>query len=343
MAEKALGIGIVGCGRVTARRMAPAIVESDLARLVAFCSRNRNRARQFAEQFGPADAYDDLDAFLADDRIEAVYLATPNHLHAEQARRCLAAGKHVLSDKPLAPSSAEVEDMIDAARRARRILGVLHQQRFHPGNVHLQHLIATGWLGKLNLLRIQVGFWYPPGPNWRLNRDLSGGGPVIDLGPHALDVMLQCAGPVASVDARTDNLQFDYGVEDFCAARLAFAGGAIGLLELSYCFHHYGGRVEAFGSEGTHLVDGSMQTVENYQTWMRRGEWAEPVETAESPNCYRAAVDDFAQAVLDGREPCVTMYDGLRVMKIIEAIYDSAKSRSPVQIEPRVTSPEALR
>src|SRR5438128_10827069 len=105
----------------------------------------------------------------------------------------------------------------------------------------------------------------------------------MDLGPHALDLMLQIGGPVAKVSAWTGNLRFSYPVEDFCQARLEFARGGVALLETSYCASGYGGRLEVHGSKGTLTAEGSLQQSETYCTYLRLGDAAAPLETRE-PN-----------------------------------------------------------
>ncbi len=328
-----VGWGILGCGRVTERRIAPVFAHIPDTTLAAFCSRDKAKAELFRSRFGAGRAHGTFEDFLADDGISVVYLASPNDLHAAQAQACLAAGKHVLVDKPMATTSADAEAMAAAARQHGRILGVMHQQRFHPANMHLIRLRDDGVLGKLNLLRVQVAMWYPAIDNWRNNPAASGGGACMDLAPHTLDLMREVAGDIKRVSAQTGNLQFPLDVEDFCAARLEFASGAVGLVDLSYCCHHYGGRVEAFGSEGSFLVDGSMQTTGVYNTWLRRGDEVEPWQQSVcSTDCYRDAIEDFTDAVRCGGEPAISMTDGIRVLRVIEAIYASAESGSPVDV-----------
>lgn len=328
---QSIGFGIIGCGRVVERRVIPAVAESRLAHIAACCSRDIEKARRFAAGSGGA-AFDSLDTMLADERVQAVYVALPNHLHAETAIRCLHAGRHVLIDKPMAMSAVEAKKIVDAATEAGRITGVLHQQRFHPANARLIEMVRRGELGRLGILRVQIGFWYPPSDNWRLCPELSGGGPGMDLGPHALDLMLQIGGPIVEVDARTANVQFDYAVEDFCGARVRFESGAIGLVDLSYASHDYGGRIEAFGSEATCIVDGSMQQVERVRTRIRRGDRWEPPEETAGVGCFGPAMDDFAGAIGSGRKPAVGMEDGLTVMRVIDAMYESARLKRAVPV-----------
>ncbi len=316
--SRTVGWGIVGCGRVTDRRIAPIFRKTDDASLIAFCSRDLAKARAYCDRHDGRRAYGSFDEFLADDDVQIVYLATPD---AQAAR-----------------------PMIQAARASGRLLGVLHQQRFHPANVHLIRLHEEGRLGKLNLLRVFVGMWHPlqadpsgsdparhhpPADNWRSSPQLSGGGVAIDLAPHSLDLMLEVGGRIERVSAQTRNLQFSGQVEDFCTARLEFASGAIGLMDLSYCSHHYGGRVEAYGSEATFAAEGSMQQAGVYCTWFRHGKTTEPMQQEVSTtDCYQEAVEDFTDAVLHGGDLSISMTDGLDVMHVIDAIYASANNGS---------------
>ncbi len=327
-----LGFGIIGCGRVVDRRVAPALRETPTAQLAAFCSRDLAKARQYADVHGALSAYDSLDAMLADDRVHAVYIATPNHLHAETAAACLRAGKHVLVDKPMALDSAEAQRMIDTAEQSGRRLGILHQQRFHPIHQQLLELVRTGRLGRILSARVQMGFWYSLAENWRLDRAMSGGGPAMDLAPHALDILLQAVGPIRCVDARAHNLHFDYDVEDYCAARVEFVDGAIGTLEFSYCSHHYGGRLEIFGSEGTFIADGSLQQTDRYRLWLRHGNDEQPMKEGPTPSCFKLLIEDFSRAIREDRPPMVSMSDGLAVMRVIDAMYESARRAEPVGV-----------
>lgn len=327
-----IGWAILGCGRVADRRVAPVMAAAQDARLAAVCSRSASRARYFAERHAAARAYHSLDALLTDESVDVVYIATPHTLHADQAVRCLAAGKHVLVEKPMATDEAGARAMSEAARANKRLLGVMLQQRYHDANMHLIRLIDDGQLGRLNMIRIHIGMWYPPGDNWRYAPELSGGGAAMDLGPHAVDLMCELAGKAQRVTAHTNNLQFKAPVEDFCSARLEFESSAVGLLDVSYCFRDYGGRLEAYGSEAAYVANGSMQSAGLYQTWFRRGDKPGTMHEDASNNCYAAAVEDFTDAVLNNGEPSIGPEEGLRAARIIEAIYESARSGRTVEL-----------
>ncbi|QDV90463.1 1,5-anhydro-D-fructose reductase [Phycisphaerae bacterium RAS2] len=320
---------IVGCGRVAQRRVAPVFARLEGAILHAFCSRDAARAREFAGQFGAPAAHGSLDDLLADRDVDAVYVALPNVLHAPTAMRCLAAGKHVLCDKPLALSADEARAMAGAARKAGRTLSVLHQQRFHPANQRLLELIRTGALGRLLSIRIHIGFFYPPGDLWRLDPARSGGGAWMDLAPHALDMMLQCGGPLRVIGGRVRNLCFDYPVEDDARAEIAFESGAVGTVETSYCAHAYGGRIEAYGDRASYIADGTMQAAPRYRTMLRKaGDEMEIDERAATVDCFELAVQDFSAALLEGRPPRVSLDDALAVMENVDSLYRMARPLS---------------
>lgn len=320
-----IGFGILGCGRVVERRVGPAFANCRHARIEAFCSRDADKARRFAETFHAGRGCGRLDEMLADPRVTAVYVATPNHLHQEHAVACLSAGKHVLLDKPMALNARQAEEMAVAARRSDRTLGLLHQQRFHPANQRLFDLLRAGTLGRPLFIHMQTGFWYDHGDNWRLHMAQSGGGPAMDLGPHALDILLAAAGPVRNISARTFNLHFKHDVEDFCTARLETESGAVAQLEFAYCTHQYGGRMEVYGAEGSYVTDGSLQQAASYRQWLRVGQHESPIEERETPDCYAMILDDFAEALREGRPPAVTMQDGVAVTRVLDAVYASAR------------------
>jgi len=329
-----VGWAIIGCGRVAERRVAPAIKRASGATLVGFCSRDLARAGAYAGRHEAPRAYATLDEVLQDDAVKAVYLCTPNVLHATQAEACLAAGRHVLVEKPLAVSSEDARRLAAAARRAGRVLGVVHQQRFHPANLHLIRLMDDQKLGKPLIVRMQIGIWYPPTDNWRFDPAMSGGGALMDLGPHAIDLMLQVGGPVAAVSSWTANLHFQGPVEDFCHARLEFVRGGVGLLEVSYCVRAYGGRIEVYGDAGTFIADGSLQQAQLFRSTLRLGESQTPAEVREDyyHDAFVDAIEDFTDAVREGREPTVRAADGQAVIEVIEAAYRSARCGERVRL-----------
>jgi len=330
------GFAIIGCGRVADRRVAPAIRRAEGAELIGMCSRDLMRAAEFVGRHNARRAYGSIEEVLSDNDVHAVYIATPNNLHAEHAIACLRGGKHVVIDKPIAMNLVEAERVHRAAEEAGRSVTVMHQQRFHPANLHLIRMLDERKLGTLRFARARIGIWYSDAENWRLNKSVSGGGAAMDLGPHVLDVLLQVGGPVRRVHAFTANLCFDYPVEDFCHAQLEFNSGLQALVEMSYCERTYGGRLEAYGSNGSYIVDGSLQQASYFHTHLRIGEPADAadVEEAVYRNSFVDAIEDITDAFRSGNAPMVTVYDGMEVISVIEAIYQSARTGSIVDVQP---------
>ncbi|HPF40479.1 MAG TPA: Gfo/Idh/MocA family oxidoreductase [Phycisphaerae bacterium] len=324
--DASIGWGVLGCGRMTDRRMAPAFRHCPSARLVAFQSRDAAKAEAFRAKHGADRACADIETFLADDDIRAIYVATPPALHAEHVMRCLDAGKDVLVDKPIALSADDAMRLVEAAAARRLTLGVLHQQRFHPAIRRLMKLVSDGALGTLHTIRIQIAMWLRLEGNWRYDPAIGGGGAAMDLAPHALDILLKLLGAPASVAATLANQCLDADVEDFCAATIEFDSGAVGLLDVSYSGHAYGGRVEAFGDEGTFVSDGCMQQAESYTTHLRRRD--DPGQLESHPYdgmCFRDAIEDFCQALRANCAPAVTGLHAASALRVVDAIYASAQ------------------
>lgn len=339
MNERNIGWAIIGCGRVADRRVAPAIKRTDGATLVGFCSRDAKRAAEYAARHDAPRAFASLEQALSDASVAAVYIATPNALHADQAVAALNAGKHVLVEKPMALSVNDARRMIATADRVRRRLGVVHQQRFHPANLHLLRCMDESLFGRLSILRAQIGIWYPHQSHWKFDPVLAGGGAGMDLGPHALDLMLEVGGPVARVSAWTAHLQSTGPVEDFCTARLEFANGGVGLLETSFCVHSYGGRLEVYGSQGTTTIDGSLQLASHYRTTLRLADDPGPTEQQFPGDCdtFMSVIEDFTDAVFEDRRPTVTAAHGLAVVSVLEAMYASARTGQVITLKGKIT------
>lgn len=326
----ATGWGVVGCGRMVEKRMGPALLAADRIESLAFCSRDLAKAHSFADRFGAA-AYGDVEAMLADPLINIIYIALPHTLHADMAIRCLQAGKHVLTDKPAATNAADVERMLQTADEQGRILRVLHQQRFHNGNRRVLKLATDGTLGRVHFVRIQIGMWMRGYSAWRFDPTLSGGGALMDLGPHALDLMIDLLGAPQTVSATTKHLALNEPVEDFCAATIEFDHNRIGVIDLSYSIHAYGGQIDVFGDEGSAVARGSMQQAPEYSLAVRVGHDDRPIETStDTGDCFAAAIDAMHAAIDNNELPndrkCLT------IARVIDAAYESARTGVRVRL-----------
>jgi predicted dehydrogenase len=323
-AELKLGWGLIGCGDIARRRVAPALGDTQFSELIAVSRARSDLAASFAKEFGAKRWYAEWRDLLTDEEIQAVYIATPVHLHAVQAIAAAEAGKHVLCEKPMAMNVQECDRMIDAARSQRVKLGVAYYRRFYPVVERVKEIIKSGEIGVPTLTQIEALEWFNPAAgdprSWLLQKDLAGGGPMFDFGCHRIEVLLNIFGPISEVKALTANTVFDREVEDTALALFRFAGGACAVLSISHAAAEAKDTLNIFGTLGSihvpTLNEGKIRVI---------GKLEERYE-AHSPaaNTHAPLVEDFANAVLANREPQVSGEIGRTVARIEEEIYRQA-------------------
>jgi predicted dehydrogenase len=339
MTDRPLGFAILGAGMVS-RYHAQAIAATPGARLVAVSRSDKERAAAAAQELGvPCETSDE--ALLARGDVDAVCIATPSGLHAEQAIAAARAGKHVLVEKPMALDLADADAMIAACHRAGVLLGVALQRRTDPT---LQAVRETvGGLGRLVLGAATVPYFrsqsYYDSAAWRGTWALDGGGALMNQGIHLVDLLLWFMGEVAELSAVTATLARSIEVEDCVAARLRFANGALGSIVATTAaapgFPH---RVEVYGTRGGVQIEG--ETVARWE-----GEAPPPVAPAASPSVagaggsptgisavgHRRLVEDFVAAIRGGRAPIVPGEEGRRSLAVVLAIYEAARTGRAVR------------
>ena len=234
----AVGWGIVGYGWVARDYMAPGIRAAG-HRLVAVCDPDPD-SRAAAERAG-ARVHPDLAGLIAEPEVEAVYVATPNHLHRGAVEALAAAGKAVLCEKPMAATLAEAEAMTRAVEARKSFYGTAFDQRHHPAHRAMRALIDAGRLGTVTAVRIVYACWLGRDwsaagqPNWRIDAAQAGGGALIDLAPHGLDLVDFLLGePIAEIAALTQARAQDYAVDDGALLIGRTGGGVLASLHVAY-------------------------------------------------------------------------------------------------------------
>jgi predicted dehydrogenase len=314
--------GLIGCGDIAAKRVAEALRRSAGSALVAVARARRELAADFAERHGARRWHGDWKALLRDDEIDAVYIATPVHLHAEQAVAAARAGKHVLCEKPMALDVAGSERMLAEARARGLRLGVAYYRHHYPVVARLRQLLASGELGQPVLAQVQAfeAFDVPRDhPRaWFLRRAEAGGGPMADFGCHRIEVLLDLLGPVAEAQGFPDNVRFrERDVEDTFVARMRFRSGAVALLGVTHAVHERRDTLEIFGTRGSAHVGVLNQGDLRVLTASGVREERHPPH----PNLHQPLVEDFVAAVREGREPAVTGEVGLEVTRVLARLY----------------------
>ncbi len=339
--------GVVGSGGIARRRTIPeGIVPASNARLVGVYGTNGNTNAEVAKAFG-ATPFDTLESLLATE-MDAVYIATPVFVHAAQVAQCLRAGKHVLCEKPLALNVAEAQSLVELAGKCKLQLGVGLMMRLHSQHQEAQKMIAAGKLGRPVYARAQLSCWYPPLQGaWRQNPGQAGGGSLADMGVHCIDLLEMFFGPVASVSCQISRLVHNYETEDSSIVMLTFENGAMGTVDTFFCVPDESSKnvLELYGSEGSILAkgtigQGSQGEMRLYSRPQGKGydaqqsrEQGEGVEIRPpAVNMYRAEIEEFSQALLDGKESELARGRGLRSQKLLHACYESARTSKTVRL-----------
>lgn len=330
---KKLRWAVIGASGFARRRGIPAIMEAANCSLSVIAS--QSSAAEAARQFG-VDAARSLEEVLARDDVDAVYLCTPVHLHRPQAVACAQAGKHILSEKPIALNEADARPMAEAAVKAGVLLREAFMMRYHQGHQAVARIIGQGLIGRPVLARASFAFDYPPNPKaWRQVLALGGGGCLMDVGTHAFDLLEMILGPIKTVGCRTANLVYEYEAEDTADCLVEFESGAHGFVDTSFCipglYHPTAleicgpiGGIEAIGTIG--------QESKGEVRLLRRDEAYGAYRDIpfDQKNQYVSQFEDFAEAVARGDK--TDAHRVTHVIRIVDAAYESARTGRFVEV-----------
>ncbi|RYL98608.1 Gfo/Idh/MocA family oxidoreductase [Sphingobium indicum] len=332
-----IGYAIVGLGSYATRQIMPNFAGCEHARLVALVSGTPAKLDQYGAQYGIAAthcySYADFDRIRDNPDIDVVYVVLPNSMHAEYSIRAAQAGKHVMCEKPMAVSVAECEAMIAACRKAGTKLMIGYRSRFEPYNRLAIELARSGHVGPTRLITAEHGFPARPG-QWRLDRPLSGGGSLMDIGIYSLNAARYLTGedPVSvSAVETTDRSDPRFKtVEDRIGFLLRFPSGIVANCISSYSSSHNGYRV--IGTQG--WIDMEPATPYEGQRMSIRKDGVTTPRTlpAAAKNQFAGQLDHMAECIVSGTTPIVPGEEGLADMRVIEAIYRSAAERREVVI-----------
>jgi predicted dehydrogenase len=319
--------GLIGTGDIARRRVAPALVDLPSCELLAVSRGRPELAEPFAREFGVPRWYANWQDLLNDKEIDAVYIATPVHLHAAQTIAAANSGKHVLCEKPMAMNPHECEEMIAACRANNVKLGVAYYRHFYPVMDRIKNLIAAGEIGRVTFAQINAFEWFDPPPDhprhWLIDKAQAGGGPMFDFGCHRIEVLTDLFGPCRRLKSIVANVVFDREVEDTAATLFQFESGVCATLTVTHAASEPQDTLDIFGTHGSlHipvLNKGEIRTI--------RGSEAHTEFHPPAPNIHQPLIEDFVQAVLTGREPKVDGEIGLAVAQIEEEIYESGRAR----------------
>lgn len=345
-----IGYGIIGCGNIGPVHAA-AIKEVRGAKLLAVSDLVEASARKLADQYG-ADTYTDYMAMIQRSDIQAVSICVPSGLRVRIAEDCAAAGKHVLSEKPLEITSAKIDRIINATEKAGVLLGCIFQSRFSEDALHIRKALDEGRFGKLVMGDAYVKWYrsqeYYDSGAWRGTWKLDGGGCLMNQGIHYIDLLSWFMGPVKTVRATMalvahENIE----VEDVACAMLEFENGAMGVIEGSTAIYPgHPARLEIHGTDGSAIMEDGKLTSWNFRKRKAIDDKIEKSLKEESAlgsgaadplaslkiEGHRRQIDDFTKAIQQGRQPAIEGREGRTAVALIEAIYKAAKTGRTIKL-----------
>ncbi|MEM8534457.1 MAG: Gfo/Idh/MocA family oxidoreductase [Chloroflexota bacterium] len=354
---KPLHIGIIGAGAIAQFGHIPGFQKLTDVHVTAVCDTNIERAREVAAKFNIPHVYEDYREIIAHPAINAVTVGLPNALHATVTQQALAAGKHVMCEKPLATTVADGEAMVTAAEQADRILALNMHQRVRSDTQLLRKTIADGGLGQIHYMHIRMmrRNGIPGFGSWFTQRELSGGGVLMDLGVHVVDLAMWLLDfpQVVAVRGETRAIHGPRGrglggwgvdhmhngafeVEDFASLHLRLANGGLITTEVSWAM--YGdneNRVQVVGDEGGADIFPELHN----QSPMRLFRDEHGISMDVYPHIPRLAGSDwdrsmanFVEAIRNEDRPPATGAEGLTVLKLLDTAYRSSTERKELDI-----------
>jgi len=317
--------GLVGCGDIADKRVASALQSSRNGELLACTRKNQKLLREFQDRHKIPRGYRDYAELLDDPEIDAIYLATPVYLHCSQTIEAAKRGKHVLCEKPMAMDSEQCRQMIRVCRELCVKLGVAYYRRFYPVVQKIKQLLEDRLIGDPILVRTTLVEHTASGSTaksaWRFIPELGGGGLLMDMASHRLDLLAMLFGLPDSISAATDTRLLSIAVEDTGSLLIRFASGLHAMAFASHCIASPLDDFEVYGTGGSikaSPLNGEQLIVVTNKT--------ETFRLPKADNVHLPLVENFNGAILDDRDPRVTGEEGAKASLMLEAAYRSART-----------------
>lgn len=339
--------GVIGSGGIARRRTIPeGIIPSESAALISVYDINQDINRQVGNEFGAISA-ESIEELLGSG-VDAIYIGSPVNKHLEHVTLCAKAGKQILCEKPLGLNVDEAQAIANIATSEKIIVGTGLMMRFHKQHEAARKIIEDGRIGKPVYARAQLSCWYPPiEGTWRQNPSEGGGGSLIDMGSHCIDLLEMFFGRIRSVSCFAGSIVHSYKSEDSALVTLLFENGAMGSVDTFFCIPDDSSKnqLELYGSRGSILARGTIgqgsigemiahfENHTGYNSGQNRsfqeGELIVPIPE----NIYKAEIDEFNLAIIESREPSNSLRSGLRNQIILDACYESARTGKTIDIK----------
>lgn len=334
---KKTGWAVVGLGYLAINEILPAFAKCEKSCVVALVSGHPDKANKLALRYGvnPKNIYNyqNYDSIRDNPEVDIIYIVLPNGMHAEYTVRGFQAGKHVLSEKPMARTPAECQQMIDAGKKANRKLMVAYRCRYEPYNREAIRMAQSGELGKTKVIVSEHGFNIGDPTQWRLNRELAGGGSLMDIGIYALNAARYLTGEepteLTAMSFTTPGDPRFKEVEETINFQLRFPSGILANCSSSYGYDSQN-RYRVVGTDGS--VELEPATI--YSGLRMRVHKNNVLEEVQLPvrDHFALEMDHMSECVMENKEPLTPGEEGLRDLTIMMKIYEAAKSRGTVKL-----------
>ncbi len=328
--DRRIGYCIVGLGRISMDHFMPATKMSKQSKVTGIVSGHPEKARRMAAEYGVPESsiytYENCDEMSKNKAIDAVYIALPNNMHAEYTIRAAKAGKHVLCEKPMCTSVADAHSMIDACKQAKVKLLIAYRCQYEPTNLRAISLIRDGKLGTVQAIESANGFNIRAG-EWRLDKKMAGGGPLLDVGIYSLNACRYLTGE-EPVEVKAYSTTIDHDgrfdqVEENTSWTMKFPSGIV-----ASCNTSYGSDMNGFyrvhGSKGVLDVQAAFGYEGQYlKAQLNDKTKLDEPNPAKDPSHFVCMGDYFSNCILKNEEPKTNGQEGLRDMEWISRIYES--------------------
>ena len=343
--------GVIGCGGIADRRTLPGMMLSDIVEVVAVMDANKAAAENCKEKYGAKYAFEKYEDVLALDEVEAVYIASPVFFHKEQAIAAAKAKKHILLEKPVAMTVEDAEEIKKVCIENNVKISIGFLMRFHGYHQKIREIIAEGKIGEIVSMRGQFTCWYPDIEGaWRQKKATAGGGALVDMGIHVIDLMHYLTGLKAvEVAAFNQTQTFNYEVDDSSNLIMKMDNGSVAYVDSNFNIPDAASvaKLEIYGTKGSIVASGTLAQAEvgsvnilisddslEYDASQARDELVPlSLEGVELGNMYTKEVDGLSLAVLNNTEVPVTIDSAIYDQKIIEAAYKSSESHKFVEVK----------
>ena len=324
--------GIIGAGSIAASSFAPSLIKSRRAELTAVCRRDLDRAREFADQFGGCAAYASAEELVESGEVDAVLVTTPTDTHCDYTVMAARHGLHVLCEKPMARNAGECRAMIKECHHADVRLGVAYRRRVWPQVVEAHRQIEAGRIGRVVCVRTHYsGLTELAADSWQRQPEI--GGALMEMAVHRIEVLLNFAGSPTTVSGLVQTVHHDWEVDDSVGILLQFEDGKMGVHSTILTSPPRHDFAQIDGTEGRIIIDPLEFHADQVVVEGTGGREEIAVTALESPYFDLPMVEDFIDAVEEGREPACDAETGYWVQAVADAAVESSREgvRVPVR------------